>query len=298
MHPIGELLRGERLRQGLSLAQIAEKTRINLSYLEAIEAGETKDLPGAFFQRSFVRQYARALGMPERDLEPALSELRERAEAEQPSPPLQAPKPLDLPPLPTPASRRRFSGPRLSSIILLVAVIVGCSGIYALWQRARRIEPAPPVARQAVESPPAPKRQEPPPPPVAEQPAEAAAPQPAAATPPSPAVEVPKPVEAPPAAPAEGKLNIELSASEQVWYSATTDGKKITSVLNPGQTRRFAANERASFFFGNAGGVEIRVNGKSLGPIGPRGQLRTVVVTPEGFSIANPREKQEEPSPP
>ena len=58
---------------------------------------------------------------------------------------------------------------------------------------------------------------------------------------------------------------------------------------------RYAANERASLFIGNAGGLEIRVNGKPLGPIGPRGQLRTVVITPEGVSITNPREKKEPP---
>ena len=31
---------------------------------------------------------------------------------------------------------------------------------------------------------------------------------------------------------------------------------------------------------GNAGGVEISLNGKPIGPIGPRGQVRVVEFTP------------------
>ena len=281
MDSVGELLRGERLRQGLELAHIAERLRINLSYLEAIEAGDTDSLPPAFFYRAFVRQYASLLGLEEENLERALSELREQAEAAQPLPSLQpAPPAFDVLPLPAPGGRR-VSGPKPWSIVLLIAVIAGCGGIYALWQRARRVEPAaPPPARVETATPPPQPRPE------------------AQTAPTAPPPETVKPAVPPPAkepAPADAKLDIEVAALETVWISATTDGKKTATVLKPGQSRRFAANERASLFVGNAGGLEIRVNGKPLGPIGPRGQLRTVVITPEGVSITNPREKKEPP---
>jgi cytoskeleton protein RodZ len=306
MDSVGELLRRERLRQGLELAHIAERLRINLSYLEAIEAGDTDSLPGAFFYRAFVRQYARLLGLEEENLEPALSELREQAEAAQPLPSLQpAPPAFDVPPLPT-AGGRRVSGPKPWSIVLLIAVIAGCSGIYALWQRARRVEPpAPPPARVETAAPP--PQSQPvaqtapaaPPPAQVETAAPPPQPQPVAQTAPAaPPPETVKPAVPPPApepAPTNAKLDIEVAALETVWISATTDGKKTATILKPGQSRRFAANERASLFIGNAGGLEIRVNGKPLGPVGPRGQLRTVVITPEGVSITNPREKKEPP---
>ncbi len=315
MRSVGELLRDERLRQGLELAEVAERTRINLSYLQAIESGDTESLPGAFFYRSFVRQYAHVLGMDEEALEPTLSELREQAEATQALPsPVPAAAPIEVPPIPTPAASRRFSGPKPASLILLVAVIVGCSGIYALWQRSRRVEPVPPqtpvsVAAQspsAVTQPvtPPPQQQTPPaaesgpvqqPQPVA-QPGAARVAEPAV----TPPAETPKP--AAPAAeqpvPANARFNIELAASEMVWLSATTDGKKTTIVLQPGQSRRLAADQSASVFLGNAGGIDIRVNGKSLGPIGPRGQLRIVAISAEGVTIANPREKKEPPPAP
>jgi cytoskeleton protein RodZ len=331
MDSVGELLRGERLRQGLELAHIAERLRINLSYLEAIEAGDTDSLPGAFFYRAFVRQYASLLGLEEQNLERTLSELRAQAEAAQPLPSLQpAPPAFDVPPLPT-AGGRRVSGPKPWSIVLLIAVIAGCSGIYALWQRAHRAEPvSPPPARVETAAPPpqpqpvAQTAPAAPPPAQVETAAPPPQPQPVAQTAPAappparvetaapppqprpvaqtaPAAPLPgtvKPAVPPPApepAPTDAKLVIEVAALETVWISATTDGKKTATVLKPGQSRRFAANERASLFIGNAGGLEIRVNGKPLGPIGPRGQLRTVVITPEGVSITNPREKKEPP---
>ncbi len=309
MESVGELLRRERLRQGLELPQVAERTRINLSYLEAIEAGDTDSLPGAFFYRAFVRQYARLLGLDEAHLEPALSELREQAEAEQPRPMLQPPPPpYDVPPMPT--AGRRISGPKPSSIILLIAVIIGCSGIYALWQRTRRMEFTTPAPSQAETQTPPTKAQPLPQVPQAApstpssaeapKPSETPAAQPPVAAPPTQPSETPKPPPQPPPpepAPADAKLNIEITASDLVWISATADSKKTTGVLKPGQTRRLAADERASLFIGNAGGLEIRVNGKPIGPVGPHGQLRVVVITPEGVSITNPREKKEQPNP-
>jgi hypothetical protein len=60
-------------------------------------------------------------------------------------------------------------------------------------------------------------------------------------------------------------------------------------------SRRLSGNDRASLFVGNAGGIDIRVNGKSLGAIGSRGQLTTVLITPEGVNITNPAKKRSRP---
>lgn len=49
-----------RLRQkkGVSLEQIAERTKISLQFLRAIEAEEFHKLPGGIFSTSYLRQYA------------------------------------------------------------------------------------------------------------------------------------------------------------------------------------------------------------------------------------------------
>ena len=36
---------------------------------------------------------------------------------------------------------------------------------------------------------------------------------------------------------------------------------------------------------GNAGGIEVRLNGKPIGPIGKSGQVRVVVFTPDNFEV-------------
>jgi cytoskeletal protein RodZ len=54
-----------RRNSGVSLAQIAETTRISMRFLEAIEAGEFEKLPGGVFAVNYVRQYARCIGYDE-----------------------------------------------------------------------------------------------------------------------------------------------------------------------------------------------------------------------------------------
>jgi|SRR5215469_12572672 len=54
-----------RRNRGISLAQIAESTKISLRSLEAIERGDFKKLPGGIYDTSYIRQYARAIDYDE-----------------------------------------------------------------------------------------------------------------------------------------------------------------------------------------------------------------------------------------
>src|SRR5690242_13802016 len=75
MSSVGEILRRERLRTGLDLEKISQDTKISMRTLELIEADQFEKLPGGVFARSFVRQYARAVGL---DPEELVSELEKR----------------------------------------------------------------------------------------------------------------------------------------------------------------------------------------------------------------------------
>src|ERR1035437_7876404 len=81
MKSVGERLSRERIDRGLDLASLATLTRISQRYLEAIESGDTSELPGGFFYRSFVRQYASALGLDPTGIEEDLERERQ-AEAQ------------------------------------------------------------------------------------------------------------------------------------------------------------------------------------------------------------------------
>ncbi len=62
--PLGQ----HRCRSGVSLEQIAEETKISIRFLEAIEAERFEELPGGIFARSYIRQYAAAIGFDEDEL--------------------------------------------------------------------------------------------------------------------------------------------------------------------------------------------------------------------------------------
>jgi cytoskeletal protein RodZ len=54
-----------RHNRGITLAQIAEATKISIRSLEAIERGEFRKLPGGIYNTSYIRQYARAIDYDE-----------------------------------------------------------------------------------------------------------------------------------------------------------------------------------------------------------------------------------------
>jgi transcriptional regulator with XRE-family HTH domain len=54
-----------RKRAGVSLEQIAQRTKIGSRFLEAIEDEQFERLPGGIFSTSYLRQYAQAIGYDE-----------------------------------------------------------------------------------------------------------------------------------------------------------------------------------------------------------------------------------------
>src|SRR5947207_716649 len=80
---IGEKLRLAREARGIALREISEQTRISIRYLEAIETDDYKRLPGGIFNRSFIRAYAKFVGVDEHGaLEDYSRTLRERGESD------------------------------------------------------------------------------------------------------------------------------------------------------------------------------------------------------------------------
>ena len=65
---VGELMRLTRERLGHELQSVANQLRIRLSYLEAIEEGRFRDLPGTTYAVGFVRSYADYLGLDGADI--------------------------------------------------------------------------------------------------------------------------------------------------------------------------------------------------------------------------------------
>ena len=292
MSSVGETLRRERLRKDLSLEQISHETKISARLLDAIENEQFDLLPGGVFAKSFVRQYARTLGLDEDELSAEVQKLI-HAQADLPSFAPVPPEPeFKVPRVPQwEGSSFRSSSSALPSLALVVAVMLLCSGIYALWQRSRRPAPLPPPvpATQTNLGATAPKPSEPGP----VTPAVANSPQ----TPPKTELvqqQSNPPVEPGAATPGESAnpaatLHVSLAAEEETWVRAWADGKQVLTVtLQPNVIKTVDAVDQIRIRTGNAGALQITLNGKPLGPVGPKGQIRIVEVTPKGVQILVP----------
>ncbi len=76
MAELGTRLKEARLSKGYSLDDLQEITKIQKRYLVGIEEGNYSIMPGSFYVRAFIKQYAEAVGLnPEEILETYKSEL-------------------------------------------------------------------------------------------------------------------------------------------------------------------------------------------------------------------------------
>lgn len=64
----GVKLHEERIKKGFTLDEVAKATKIRSSFLEAIEKGDYEKLPPGTYAHGFVRNYAKFLGLPEREI--------------------------------------------------------------------------------------------------------------------------------------------------------------------------------------------------------------------------------------
>lgn len=254
MTSLGRKFREERVRRGLTLGEIAERTRISSKHLEAIEEDQLDRLPAGYFRRSFVRQYANALEITGPEVDAALQEVVAEPAPEELARAVMG-RPERAPQRPPPR--------RLALLLVPAAALAAGSGLYFWWKRRMPVE-------RVVASAPAPKM-------------ETAAP---VAPPTPPPKQLPPPEAAQAEAPATARVSITLAALDQTWISFTAEGKTVFSgVLDKGQTKTLEGAERARLVVGNAAGLEVRWNGKVIEPLGPRGHIREVLFTRENYQI-------------
>ncbi len=290
MQTLGQQLRAEREKKGLSIAELAGRTRIRAMFFEAIEADRPEEFPGRFFYRSFLRQYAALLELPESVVRPEIerSLADERAETAEREARIRDFKP-EVPPLPTGRTNLREETRRwMVRLSGLAAVLVLCSIVYFSWQRwgqrfldenwrsvaSRRAQPAPqtqPAARPPAASPPNVTQAQATPPSAAALPAVesgVAQSQPSGST--APQVDAP-----PPGVKPHG--SIEIRAIGDSWVSGWRNGKQFLAItLRAGDVRIVEGGGVVRLQFGSSGDVAVKVDGQALPPIGAKGEVRAM----------------------
>jgi cytoskeletal protein RodZ len=274
MTSVGSILRKERESQGRAIADIAAQLCVTQRYLQAIEKDDTDGVPGLFFYKNFARQYAAILGVGDGLILPALDAIQAPEDSPK-SPEIRVPNRL------VQATNRRHIPdiPMGWSVVVLVVVLLGCSGVYAWWNRvpqapaaAVALQQAAPVAMVTATSPLAQ--------PVLQEGAQQGT-QPGAQT-------VLQTGEA-------SGVVLKLSATERTWLSISSDGKEIfAGILQPSESKTLTGLDRATMKVGNAGGIDVLWNGKIISPLGTRGQVLTIKITPQDFEIVPPPQPKQE----
>ncbi|GIV53904.1 MAG: hypothetical protein KatS3mg039_0422 [Candidatus Kapaibacterium sp.] len=235
----GIILRNKRTELGLSIGDMSRLTGIRAAILEAIEAGSFDVMP-MVYMRSFVRRYARALGINERELPPL---------AETPSPRKVSATATAVASV---APSRRAS----SAIAIVVAVAVVAGAGYALYLSSESPPPGSPAEPPTSSS-------------QTEAPIETVRTTPSRGlleyfgSTSSDSLRL----EAIATDTAWLSITMDGRRSEQV-------------TLRPGDRRQWSANATIVISIGNAGGVELYRNGERLPPLGKRGEaVRYVRIT-------------------
>jgi cytoskeletal protein RodZ len=246
------MLRQARLDRGASLADVEAETRIRRRYLEALEAEDYASLPATVYTRGFIRSYARYLGLdPELALDlygPARGR-EERPSLRPATAQLTAARPV---------STRLFA---LAAVVVLVGLLL----IY-LWTQytsfVESISGQEPAATRLAGT--ATIR-------VASSPSPVAAVTPTATAAPLAA--------APEASPTpERGIVIEARVTERTWMEVWVDGtSQLQATMQAGAVRSFTAERSIRMRVGNAGGVQVTVNGQPAGPLGDKNQVKDLV---------------------
>ncbi|MGH9646343.1 MAG: helix-turn-helix domain-containing protein, partial [Bryobacteraceae bacterium] len=75
MNSVGRILRSARERQCRAVAEIADELCLTQQYLRAIEEDDVKNLPGIFFYKNFVKQYAAIVDVKEAEIRAGIEAL-------------------------------------------------------------------------------------------------------------------------------------------------------------------------------------------------------------------------------
>jgi len=248
MASLGQELRRERELRGISLREIADSTRINLRFLQALEEDRLDVIPGAFFVRAILRAYARGIGIDENQVLNKYEEIHTFAEQLQYGESTVGPRPR-------PKSFTRLFVRRIVWIPALAVAAIAV-GLFFFLTYFRPVEKAPPPS---------------------EKPAPATA-----------QTEIPKrnpPLQPEPLVEEAGSLRLQMTFTGETWIRVYADGEPLwDGIKNAGDTLSVGAEREVRLSVGNAAGLDLTINGRKAKPLGPNGAVRSDIrITPENY---------------
>ena len=251
----GSWLRQQRELREITLREISDATKISLRYLEALEEERFDLLPATLFARGFLRQYARYVGL---DPDEAVNRLLIAQRAEEGAEDEEQESRTELPWAPARTSERRSRGGAFGNwknVLLILGVAALLLGLifaipWALDRWAASTDDSPEDAPPGVVP--------------NERPTESLEPP-------------PEPEDEGNAAP----VTVTLDFREDCWVEATVDGEpRVGEVRVQGESLQLEAEEYVELRLGNAGVVDVELNGEPYDLGAAPGEVMTFVLPP------------------
>jgi cytoskeleton protein RodZ len=255
---VGRRLQQAREARGLSLAQVASRTKISLRQLALLEAEDYGRLPQGIFVRGFLKASADVVGLDPDELIRQFHD--ETGPPSSPPQPHEDSRPSDA--AVGPKVRLRIEpirwaparvGGWVTAVVLVAAAVLALSWLRPAPERSVALEPAAAAAAR-TSHPPAPPAQ-----PVGTMGRK-------------------------PAAAADAEVALNLTADRACWVSLTVDGERVVyRTLAPGEAVRARMRQQASLRVGDAGALRVSADASVASPLGRDGEVRTLVLTPATY---------------
>jgi cytoskeleton protein RodZ len=311
MGSFGERMQREREMRGITLEEISEHTKISTRNLRALEEENFGNLPGGIFNKGFVRAYAHYLGI---DTEQAVTDLlaaenealRKKMDlqlvaanrvADGQIPKETVTRLESVPsihavadPAKAPVEGDQAAGFMKAAVVLVV--LLGAGGFaYRFMQARSATDPVQvPIAKSATSTGDQDAITSAPPAKPSEDVQQASIP---AMEPHTgslldqhsvPAMITTVQAAAPAAMADAGKVSLQIRTREESWVQVKADGKLLMEgMLTASSSKSFAADKELVVKLGNAAGVELSYNGKTLPAFDSDRRTRTLTFTPEGI---------------
>ncbi|MFB7587875.1 helix-turn-helix domain-containing protein [Streptomyces sp. NPDC056169] len=247
---IGRALQQARIAAGLTVEEVSASTRVRIPIVHAIEEDDFSRCGGDVYARGHIRTLARAVG-----IDPA--DLIEQYDADHGG----RPAPTPAAPL-FEAERIRPEPRRPNWTAAMVAAIVAVVGFVGFTMFDGNEAPK---GTTTADGGPAP------------------APEKAtSAAKPKPVKPAPKPSESAIAAVPQDKVTVKLTAVDgKSWISAKAEDGKLLfdGLLLEGESKTFQDDARVDLVLGNAGAIELYVNGKKVEEKFESGQVERLSYT-------------------
>lgn len=275
MESPGTRLKRLRLEKGISLEEVHKKTKVHLDILKAIEEDNLINFSPVYL-KGFLKIYCKFLGVDPHDHIPDYKEPEYKA--------VLSDKLKESSKNPASFSRvasnaMGYLKPLLNNlkrknVIIALVVIVGVIFVFKLGKivsargsSSKKITRAAAASKASDKTTKAVKASQ-----IAPVTIESES--------------APSTISIPQAKSATG-IKLGIRAKEDCWIQLKADGRMVfQNILKKGRFESWQADEKIEFSLGNAGVVDLEVNGKLVSNLGRRGQvIKGIVITKEGLTI-------------